>query len=142
MPYSYTRLFDISTQLMRILFTLALLILGSTYILAQENADQRQVHVLNWRDDFNVLRKIHANIDRKTARKLRKKSIQGKVWIEFITNEDSTISEVLLLKMLHPLADAEAIRLVRTYISKWPPYFENGKAEKQRIRIHIDFRWQ
>lgn len=48
------------------------------------------------------------------------KSIQGKVKVSFVVEKDGTIAQVRVTESVHPLLDAEAMRVVQS-MPKWIP---------------------
>lgn len=70
-----------------------------------------------------------------------KADIEGRVLTRFIINSDGSISDVEISKSVHPLLDAEAIRVVKA-MPKWTPGKVNGKAVKVRFMLPITFRLQ
>jgi TonB family protein len=67
--------------------------------------------------------------------------IQGRVIVTFIINEDGTVSDGKVVRSLHPLLDAEALRLV-SIMPRWSPYKLNGKAQKNRYTMPVIFKLQ
>ena len=66
--------------------------------------------------------------------------VSGKVFIEFIVNEDGKIDDksIKIVKSLHKSCDEEAIRLIRNS-PRWEPALENGKPVKQQFVMPIRF---
>lgn len=65
-------------------------------------------------------------------------NIQGKVFVNFIILEDGTVSDIAILRSVHPLLDAEATRIVKQ-MPKWKPGRQNGKQVKVSYTIPINF---
>ena len=70
-----------------------------------------------------------------------KADIEGRVLTRFIINSDGSISDVEISKSVHPLLDAEALRVVSS-MPNWTPGKVNGKAVKVRFMLPITFRLQ
>ncbi|MBQ6039068.1 MAG: M56 family metallopeptidase [Bacteroidaceae bacterium] len=70
-----------------------------------------------------------------------KADIEGRVFTRFIVNEDGSVSDVEILRSVHPLLDAEAIRVVKA-MPKWTPGKVGGKAVKVRYSLPLVFRLQ
>lgn len=68
-----------------------------------------------------------------------KKGIQGRVIVQFIVNEDGSISEAEVIKPVNPLLDSEALRLVYT-MPNWIPGKQMGKPVRVRFTLPISFR--
>lgn len=67
--------------------------------------------------------------------------IEGRVFTRFIVNEDGSVSDVEILRSVHPLLDAEAVRVVKA-MPKWTPGKVGGKAVKVRYSLPLVFRLQ
>lgn len=64
--------------------------------------------------------------------------IQGKVFVGFVILEDGTISDVSVVKSVHPLLDAEACRVVKA-MPKWIPGQQDGKPVRVSYTMPINF---
>lgn len=69
----------------------------------------------------------------------RKKRIQGKVYVEFVVTKEGTIEDANVLRGVHPLLDAEALRAVAG-MPRWFPGRSNGEPVRVRYTIPITFR--
>ncbi|GIL21756.1 MAG: hypothetical protein BroJett042_02690 [Bacteroidota bacterium] len=69
----------------------------------------------------------------------RKKGVEGRVFIEFVINEDGSISNARPLKGVGAGCDEEALRVVANSPA-WTPAMQDGKIVKQRIVLPIVFR--
>ena len=67
--------------------------------------------------------------------------IQGRVIVGFVVEKDGSISNVKVRKGLHPLLDAEAVRVVSA-MPKWIPGRQNGVVLRVKYYIPITFRQQ
>jgi len=65
--------------------------------------------------------------------------INGSVWIQFIIDEDGTLSQAKILRGVDPLLDAEALRAARSS-PKWTPGKHSGKPVKVSYTIPLRFR--
>jgi protein TonB len=65
--------------------------------------------------------------------------IQGKVFIQFVVDEQGSISEVQVLRGVDVALDNEALRVVRQ-MPKWKPGRQGGKAVKVRYTVPISFK--
>jgi len=68
----------------------------------------------------------------------KENDIQGTVYIRFQITRTGEIGEVLVLRSVDPLLDAEAIRLVKS-LPKWAPGHQNGNAVNVWFVIPIKF---
>ena len=69
----------------------------------------------------------------------RKAGIQGRVLVQFIVNEDGSISDVIVVKSAHPLIDEEAKNIIAS-MPKWRPGKQNGKKVKVYYTQPISFK--
>lgn len=75
----------------------------------------------------------------KYPRQAEKKNIQGRVICQYIVEADGSISNVSVLKGIHPLCDAEAVRVIQN-MPKWNPGIENGKKVRVKYTLPITFK--
>jgi TonB family protein len=68
----------------------------------------------------------------------REKNVEGKVFVSFVVEPDGTLTDVSVLKGVHPALDAEALRVVKLS-PKWIPGKNNGVAVRQRQVLPISF---
>lgn len=68
----------------------------------------------------------------------RDNGIQGKVYVNFSVMTDGSIEEIKIIKSVHPLLDAEAIRVIRA-MPNWTPGTQRGKKVKVSFNIPINF---
>lgn len=66
------------------------------------------------------------------------KNIQGRVMVGFVVEKDGSLSNVKVLRGVHPLLDAEAVRTVETL--KFKPGKMNDKPVKCRFTIPVNFK--
>lgn len=69
------------------------------------------------------------------------KNIQGRVIVQYVVQKDGSITDVKVVKSVHPLLDAEAIRVTAT-MPKWIPGENNGNPVSVRYTMPITFRLQ
>ena len=68
-----------------------------------------------------------------------KDSIEGRVIVNFIIEEDGSITDPKVLKSISPSVDAEALRIV-SQMPKWKPAKQKGKSIRIRYTVPIAFR--
>jgi TonB family protein len=68
----------------------------------------------------------------------QKENIGGTVYVQFVVNEDGNLSDVKVIKGVHPDIDAEAVRAVKA-LPAWIPGKQNGIAVKLRYVLPISF---
>ena len=64
--------------------------------------------------------------------------IQGKVYVQFVVNEDGRVSDCKLLRGLYPSIDREALR-VAGKMPNWTPGENQGKKVKVKMVIPVKF---
>ncbi len=84
-----------------------------------------------------LLRYLSENI--KYPAMAKETNIQGKVVLQFVVNEDGSISNIQSLKKIGGGCDEEAIRVVSN-MPKWKPGKQGGRAVKVRFTLPIFFR--
>jgi TonB family protein len=62
----------------------------------------------------------------------------GDVVISFATEKDGRITNIKVVKGLNKAADAEAVRLIKSY-GNWHPNTMEGKPEKSTLTLPISF---
>ena len=69
----------------------------------------------------------------------RQQVIEGKVWIAFIIDQKGYADEVWVERSVHPLLDAEALRVIKM-LPRMKPATVDGKPVNLRYSIPINFR--
>ena len=69
----------------------------------------------------------------------RESGITGRVFVEFIVEQDGTISHVGILRGLGGGCDEEAIRVIRS-MPKWKPGKQNGQAVRVKYTLPVVFK--
>jgi len=64
--------------------------------------------------------------------------IQGKVYITFIVETDGSVSNVTVVKGVHPLIDNEAVRTIQSS-PKWSPGLQRGQPVRVRYSMALSF---
>lgn len=68
-----------------------------------------------------------------------KKDIQGTVYVQFIVEKDGSVSNIKVIRGVHPSLDAEAIRVTKL-MENWTPGKQNGKPVSVRFTMPVKFR--
>ncbi len=68
-----------------------------------------------------------------------KDSIEGRVVVAFVIDTDGSITKPEVVRGVHPLLDAEALRVVKL-MPKWEPGSENGTPVRVRYNLPITFK--
>lgn len=67
-----------------------------------------------------------------------KDAIEGNVFTSFDVNKDGSISDIAIVRSLHPLLDEEAIRVLID-MPNWNPAIKDGKPIKMKVIWPVDF---
>ena len=66
--------------------------------------------------------------------------IVGTVGVEFLVRANGRIDKVRTIQSVHPLLDAEAVRLVAS-MPPWNPTIVNGRKKAFYYEVYIVFSW-
>ena len=66
-------------------------------------------------------------------------NIEGRVFVEFFIEVDGSLGDVKVIRGLHPLLDAEALRVISNS-PKWTPAKQRGKALRLKYVYPVMFR--
>jgi protein TonB len=80
---------------------------------------------------------LKANI--RYPQEAKERGKQGRVIVQFIVEEDGTLTGEQVLKPVDPQLDAEAIRIARS-MPKWKPGETRGKPTRMRFTFPVSFR--
>ncbi|MFA6400375.1 MAG: M56 family metallopeptidase [Salinivirgaceae bacterium] len=69
----------------------------------------------------------------------KQKGIQGRVFVQFVVNQNGGIEQVKVVRGVDPSLDEEAIRVVKG-IPQWTPGKQNGKNVNVSFTIPINFK--
>jgi protein TonB len=64
--------------------------------------------------------------------------IKGTVFLTFIVEKDGSVSNVTVLKGVHPLLDNEAVRVI-SESPKWTPGLQRGQPVRVRYQVPMNF---
>lgn len=62
--------------------------------------------------------------------------VNGRIYVEFVMEEDGSIGQTSIKRGLEPLFDDEALRVVRA-MPKWKPAMEGGKPIRCRMVVPL-----
>lgn len=65
-------------------------------------------------------------------------SIEGRIIVKFTVRKDGSISDIKVIRPVHPLLDEEAIRVVKE-MPKWIPAQSNGKDVSSYFTLPVRF---
>lgn len=66
--------------------------------------------------------------------------VEGSVYLGFIVNKDSSISDIKMLKTVHESLAKEAIKVLQLTDKMWKPGKQNGNLVRVEMRVPIKFR--
>ena len=66
-------------------------------------------------------------------------SIEGRVVVGFVIDTDGSITDPKIVRSVHPLLDAEALRVVKL-MPKWEPAFSFWESVKVKYNLPITFK--
>ena len=69
---------------------------------------------------------------------MMEKGIGGRVIVSFVVEKDGSITNIEVVKSVHELLDAEAVRVIKL-MPKWTHAIHIGKHVRVRFRIPINF---
>ncbi len=69
----------------------------------------------------------------------KENGIQGKVYVQFVVNEQGVITNAKVVRGVDPSLDAEAIRVINS-LPKWKPGSQRGKPVKVSFTVPINFQ--
>jgi periplasmic protein TonB len=69
----------------------------------------------------------------------KRMDIQGKVFISFVVGKDGALSDIKVVKGIHPSCDAEALRVLQASPA-WQPAKQRGKPVRYRMTVPIVFK--
>jgi len=72
----------------------------------------------------------------KTARKM---GVEGKVFVQFVVERDGSLTDIQVMRSLHPDCDAEAVRVLKE-APKWKPGKQRGRPVRQKMTVPINFK--
>lgn len=75
----------------------------------------------------------------KYPKQLEEQKLTGRVVAEFIVNKDGSITDVNIVGKLHPLCDAEVLRVLRS-MPRWTAGVLNGEPCRTKVCIPVVFR--
>lgn len=67
-------------------------------------------------------------------------NIYGRVYVKFVVEKDGSISDVEVVRSVHPSLDAESVRVVKLMSGKWTPATERGKPVRSMFTLPFVFK--
>ena len=69
----------------------------------------------------------------------KKDSIKGRVVLSFVVETDGGITDLKVVRGVHPLLDEEALRVAKL-MPKWEPGYQNGTPVRVKYNIPVTFK--
>lgn len=69
----------------------------------------------------------------------RERGVQGRVPVQFVINQDGSITDVTVVGGVDPYLDKEAVRVIKS-MPKWRPGKKDGKAVRVKYTVPISFK--
>jgi protein TonB len=67
-------------------------------------------------------------------------NIHGRVYVKFVVEKDGSISDVEVVRSVHPSLDAESVRVVKLMSGKWTPATEREKPVRSMFTLPFVFK--
>ncbi len=74
----------------------------------------------------------------KVPAEAQKLKVEGKVFIQFVVDEEGNLGEFTVVKGLGAGWDEEVLRVFQTYDKKWKAGKQRGKNVKQRVVVPVE----
>lgn len=87
--------------------------------------------------EFKMVEYLRDNL--KYPEPAKKKGIEGKVYIQFVVEEDGSITNVKIMRSVNKWLDAEAFRVIKS-MPKWNPGTQNGEPVRTTMMLPINFK--
>ncbi|TNE55373.1 MAG: energy transducer TonB [Bacteroidetes bacterium] len=65
--------------------------------------------------------------------------IQGRVYLAFVVEKDGSLSDIKVIRSIHPSLDKEALRVIKS-MPKWQAATNRGEAVRSPVRLPIAFK--
>ena len=88
--------------------------------------------------DGDEARMVFLQKNIKYPKSARKKGVQGVVYVTFIVEKDGSLSNIKILRGIHPDCDNEVIRVVKLF-PKWIPGKQKGKTVRVQFNMPVKF---
>ena len=114
---------------------------GSLNVSAQEEEPMTQPEIAPEFPGGTValLSLIQQNI--KYPEEAKEQEIQGRVIVQFTIEKDGSVTDVKVVKSVHPLVDEQVVRAVSA-MPAWKPGMLEGKPVRVSYSVHLRFRLQ
>ena len=87
------------------------------------------------------IKALMVDIDKKIKypKEAVKQNISGKVVVQCVIGKDGSLSGVNVVRKVHPLLDAEAVRVVSSLHKRWKPGTQCGNAVAVKFALPVVF---
>ena len=92
--------------------------------------------------NYGMMNFLRNNFNVPTAKnKKEEKARTGKVYVDFVIEKDGSVSNVKILRSVHPEVDEEAIRMVKSIPTMHAPAMLSGKPVRLRYTLPINVQY-
>ena len=92
--------------------------------------------------NYGMMNFLRNNFNVPTAKnKKEQKARTGKVFVDFVIEKDGSVSDVEIIRSVHPEVDAEAIRMVKSIPTMHAPAMLSGKPVRLRYTLPINVQY-
>jgi len=92
--------------------------------------------------NYGMMNFLRNNFNVPTAKnKKEQKARTGKVYVDFVIEKDGSVSNVKIIRSVHPEVDAEAIRMVKSIPTMHAPAMLSGKPVRLRYTLPINVQY-
>lgn len=124
---------------------LATLLMTASYATAQEDNDNDEfIGFIQFPEEpefpggiDSLCKFLNSNL--KYPEDAKKDSIQGRVICRFTIDTDGSVTDIRVLRSVHPSLDAEAVRVISA-MPKWVPAEIDGKKIKRKFTFPVVFK--
>lgn len=108
---------------------------------SEDEADEIFTIVENQPEPVAGMQNFYMNIAKtlKYPSEARKAGVQGKVFVQFVVNEDGSLSKITVVKGIGHGCDEEAVNAIAN-AGEWKPGLQRGRAVKVRMILPITFK--
>jgi len=92
--------------------------------------------------NYGMMNFLRNNFNVPTAKnKKEQKARTGKVYVDFVIEKDGSVSNVKIIRSVHPEVDAEAIRMVKSIPTMHAPAMLSGNPVRLRYTLPINVQY-
>ncbi len=92
--------------------------------------------------NYGMMNFLGSNFNLPTAKNRKEqKARTGKVYVDFVIEKDGSVSNVNIIRSVHPEVDQEAIRVVKSIPTMHAPTLVDGKPVRLRYSLPINVHY-